>query len=202
MRLLPVAFAAIAFAAAAAEGEPAAKGRSYALIAAMGDRLMATHEVRRTGSHLPPYRRTGIEAPDNVLNRLVLAGLDDAVAKMDASSTRLHLAVSVRRQSTDSTAMDAAALAAVVDELRGRPERAGWDRVVVATPAYRPLTTDAMAGRSQGFGVFMQPLCQSMQGSCGMFTDGTSPSAAETVQTPSGETIKANQFVAPYVYLK
>jgi hypothetical protein len=59
-----------------------------------------------------------------------------------------------------------------------------------------------MSPRSQGFGVFMQPLCQSMQGPCGMQTDGSTSSAAEKVQTPSGEEIKANQFVAPYVFLK
>jgi len=192
--------ASLAFAAGAAD-EPA-KGRVYALVAAMGDRLVATHEVKRTGSHLPPYRRTGLEAPDNLLNRLVLAGLDEAIGKMEPTTRRTHLAVAVRRPRTDSTSMEAAAIEAVVAMLRERPERNTWDRLIVATPAYRTHRVDGMAPRSQGFGVFMQPLCQSMQGSCGMFTDGTSSSAAEKVVTPSGEEIKANQFVAPYVYLK
>jgi len=33
-------------------------------------------------------------------------------------------------------------------------------------------------------------------------SSGSTSSAAETVTTPNGETVKANQFVAPYVYLK
>jgi hypothetical protein len=202
-RAAAFALLSLGFAALAAEPVQApGKGRAYALVAAMGDRLMATHEVKRTGSNLPPYRRTGLEAPDNVLNRLVLAGLDEAVGKMEPTSTRTHLAIAVRSPRTDSTSMEAEALEAVVAHLRARPERSAWDRIVVATPAYRTLKVDGMPTRSQGFGVFMQPLCQSQQGACGMDTDGTSSSAAETVQTPGGETIKANQFVAPYVFLK
>ena len=194
-----VALAALGAAAAGAEGGGA---RTYALVAAMGDRLMATHEVKRTGSNLPPYRRTGLEAPDNVLNRLVLSGLDEAIAKIEPTSKRTHLAVAVRRPNTDSTSIEEAALEAVLAQLRERPERASWDRLVVATPAYRSHKVDGMVGRSQGFGIFMQPLCQSQQGLCGMNTDGSTASAAEKVQTPDGREIKANQFVAPYVYLK
>jgi len=168
----------------------------------MGDQLMATHEVKRTGSHLPPFRRNGIDAPDNILNKLVLAGLEEAIAKTDPQSRRVHFAVHVPRAHTDGAPLDATALESVVGYLRAMPERAAWSRVIVATPAYRSLGVDAMSPRSQGFGVFMQPLCQSQQGSCGMNTDGSTSSAAETVTTPNGETAKANQFVAPYVYLK
>jgi hypothetical protein len=203
MRLLAaVLLAALALGAVAAQGDPPAKGKVYALVAAMGNRFMATHEVQRTGSHLPPFRHTGLEAPDNVLNRLVLAGLEEAVAKVEPSSTRTHLAVSVRRPRTDTTAMDVAALEAVLEQLRDRPDRAAWDRIIVATPAYRPLRVDGMPSRAQGFGVFMQPLCQSLQGSCGIDTDLSHGSAAERVTTPAGEEIHANQFVAPYVFLK
>jgi len=192
---------ALAFAAFAAAAQEIAKGTSYALVAAMGDQFIATHEVRQTGSHLTPYRYTGIEAPDNILNRLVLAGLDEAIAKMEPRSTRVHLAVAIPRPRTN-TARDDAALTAVQVQLRERPERATWDRIVVATPAYRVHRTDAMAQRTKGIGVFMQPLCQSEQGACGLRGDGTSSSAAEKVQTPDGREIKANQFVAPYVFIK
>ena len=163
---------------------------------------MATHEVVRTGSHLPPFRRNAINAPDNVLNRLVLSGLDDAVAKMEPASKRVYVAVSVPRARTDSAPMDQAALDAIVLQLRAMPERGGWDRIVAATPAYRTLGVDAMAATSQGFGVFMQPLCQSQQGPCGMYGDGSSAVTAEKVVTPDGREIRANQFVAPYVFLK
>ena len=201
MKRLAGLIAALAVGTAAAQAEGGGAKR-YALVAAMGDRFMATHEVRQTGSRLTPYRYTALQAPDNVLNRLVLAGLDEAIAKMEPTSTRTHLAVAVRRARTDTTPIDAAALDAVVEELRGRPERAQWDRIIVATPAYMTQRTDGMAARTQGFGVFMQPLCQSLQGSCGLDTDLSTGSAAEKVTTPAGEETRANQFVAPYVYLK
>jgi hypothetical protein len=208
-RLLLVVFTSLAFASAADEVQapPPAKPKVYALVAAMGSQFMATREVVRTGSHLPPWRRTGLDAPDNVLNRLVLSGLDEAVSKMEPNSKRIYLAVAVRGGRTDSTPMDEAALAAAVEDVRGMPERSGWDRIVVATPGYRNLPVDAMPGRTQGFGIFMQPLCQSLAGACGMnsigkFGDLNNSGIGETVKTPEGETIKATQFVAPYVFLK
>jgi len=182
-------------------GASAQDGKSYALVAAMGDTFMATHEVRRTGSHLAPYRYSGIDAPDNILNRLVLAGLDQAIAKVEPTSKRMLLAVAIPRPRTNS-ARDDDALTAVQVQLRERPERGAWDRIVVATPAYQLQRVDAMAARTKGIGVFMQPLCQSQQGACGMHTDGSMASAAEKVQAPDGTEIKANQFVAPYVFVK
>jgi hypothetical protein len=198
--LLAAALASLALSAAAAEAE-GGRLKVYALVAAMGDVFMATHEVRQTGSRLTPYRYSGIDAPDNILNRLVLAGLDEAIAKIEPASKRTHLAVAVPRPRTNTT-RDDDSLTAVQVQLRDRPERAAWDRVVVATPAYRLQRTDAMAARTKGIGVFMQPLCQSEQGPCGMRGDGTSSSAAEKVQTPDGKDIRANQFVAPYVFVK
>jgi hypothetical protein len=209
VKALPAIVASLALAAAAAHGASAApaKPKTYALVAAMGDVLNATYEVRRTGSHLPSYRHTGLEAPDNILNKLVLAGLDETLAKMEPSSQRIYLAVSVPAAPTRTTPRDTAGLEAVVDYLRPMAERRTWDRVIVATPAYSALGGDAMPSRVQGFGVFMQPLCQSLSGACGMtsigkFGDGQYGGGGETVQTPQGQTIKANQFVAPYVYLK
>jgi hypothetical protein len=208
-QLIVAVLSLIAFTAIAddAENAPPATPKTYALVAAMGAKFMSTHEVVRTGSHLPPWRRDALDAPDNVLNKLVLSGLDEAVVKMDPTSKRVYLAVSVPPARTDSTPMDEYALDAAIADLKPMPERAAWDRIVVATPAYRNLPVDAMPGRTQGFGVFMQPLCQSLSGACGMnsigkFGDGQFGSGGETVQTPEGKTIKANQFVAPYVFLK
>jgi len=194
-RIVALVIASFAFGASAQDR------KSYALVAAMGDTFMATHEVRQTGSHLTPYRYSGIHAPDNILNRLVLAGLDGAIAKMEPTSKRMHLAVAIPRTRTNS-ARDDDALTAVQVQLRERPERGTWDRIVVATPAYQVQRVDAMAGRTKGIGVVMQPLCQSQQGPCGMHTDGSTASAAEKVQTPDGKEINANQFVAPYVFVK
>src|SRR4029453_15512760 len=40
------------------------------------------------------------------------------------------------------------------------PQRLEWDRIVVATPAYRALEQSGVASKLQGFGIFSEPLCQ------------------------------------------
>ena len=203
IRALAALLASLAFSGAAADPEtPIAKPKVYALVAAMGNQLMATHEVRRTGSRLPPWRHTRIDDPDNALNRLVLSGLDEAVGKIEPGSQRVHLGIAVRRARTETAPLDEVAFAAALTALQAMPEHGAWDRIIIATPAYRALNADGMPARSQGFGVFMQPLCQSQKGTCGMWGDGSSAVAAEKVQTPDGKEITANQFVAPYVFLK
>src|SRR5262249_27705202 len=203
-----------AFAAIAADTDAtAAPPKVYALVAAMGDVFTATHEVVRTGSHMPPWRRTSIDAKDNILDKLVLAGLDEAIAKTDPASKRVYVAVNARRGKTNSSPMDEAARDDALSYIKDMPDRGTWDRIIIATPGFRQQAEDAMPGRTQGFGVFMQPLCQSLSGLCGMsdlgsayagdqFGDGVKGSGGETVKTPEGETIQANQFVAPYVFLK
>jgi hypothetical protein len=206
LALILATFGLGAFAADADTAPAAAKPRVFALVGAMGDVFMSTDEVVRTGSHLPPWRRTAIDAKDNVLDKLVLAGLDQAVAKMEPASKRIYFAVNPPRVATNSTPMDEVGRDAALAYLKDVPDRDTWDRIVIATPGFRVQAEDAMPGRTQGFGVFMQPLCQSLSGACGMSSigqlgDGLS-AGGETVKTPDGRTIQANQFVAPYVYLK
>jgi len=86
------------------------------------------------------------------------------------------------------------------------PQRAEWDRIVVATPAYRGLTQNGMAGKLQGFGIFNQSLCQA---GCGnpLLSD---PGRALAPEPPDGipaitmdETpIRARTFIAPFSYIE
>jgi hypothetical protein len=191
-------FAMLALAAFPCQGAD----RTYALVSAMGDQLMGTYETRRTGSRLPAYSNTAIDA-GNLLNKIVLVGLEEAVAKLEPSSRRVHFAVNLRRGRTHTTSLDAEALEAALGYMSEMRDRGSWDRLIVATPAYRPLAVDGMPARSQGFGVFMQPNCQSTQGLCDpMFKDVPAASVKEKVTTPDGQEITANHFVAPFLFLK
>ncbi len=172
----------------------------YALVAAVGAQFTAVHEVVHVGSHLSPYRRDFLEAPDNVLNKLVLHSLDGAIAKVDPQSKRVYLAVATPRPRSETYSMETAALETVVAELRPMPERAQWDRVVVATPAYRVGAGDALPGRLQGLGIVTQGLCQGQLAYC---DSGTVPAiAGQAAVTPGGKPITATRYVAPYMSIK
>ncbi len=193
--------AAGAFAAEPETPAPA-KPKTYALVAAVGAQFTAVHEVTHVGSHLSPFRHDVLEAPDNVLNKLVLHSLDDAIAKIEPASKRIYLAVATPRPRSATFSMEAAAFEAVVAQLRGMPDRAQWDRVVVATPAYRGAGTarDALPDRLQGIGIVTQGLCQGEWAYC---DTSTRPSTAGLAAvTPEGESITVSRFVAPFMSIR
>jgi hypothetical protein len=188
--------------AAEPETPAAAKPRTFALVSAVGAQFTAVHEVTHVGSHLSPYRRDLLEAPGNVLNKLVLHSLDDAVAKIEPASKRIYLAVATVRPRSATFSMETAALEAVVAELRGMPDRTQWDRVVVATPAYRGAGTarEALPDRLQGIGIVTQSLCQGEWAYCDSRTRPATAGLAAV--TPEGEPITVSRFVAPFMSIK
>src|SRR5262245_28913125 len=101
-------------------GAPAiAQTKTYALVAAMGSRFEVVYEVESTGSHLPPFRRSAYAVGQNMLNRLALQGLDQAIVRIEPESRRLFL----------STDPGSKGIEHVISELR-RMDRAGWDRIL------------------------------------------------------------------------
>ena len=78
------------------------------------------------------------------------------------------------------------------------PQRRDWHRIVVALPAYRALDFDGMPGRLEGFGLFMQPNCQSDPRSCGL---AVRPPSAPEAYGPDDQEVRANYFVAPFSYV-
>ena len=87
----------------------------------------------------------------------------------------------------------------VLAELKSMPNRAGWYRIVVATPAFRAQNKEGLASRVEGFGLFAEPLCQSDQSSCDY---NFRPPSGARARTPKGEDIEANSYVAPYSALR
>jgi len=183
--------------------EPA-KPKVYALIAAIGEEFTTVTETARVGTHLSPYRRTTEKVLDNILNRLALHSLDKAIGAIDPSSTRIYMSLPAAQVGrVTPSKRDSAAISAVKAELAKMPQHLEWDRIVVATPAFRALARDGMASKLQGFGVFSEPQCQA---GCPTPVNGSDVAAQPLdgvdAVTSDDKTFKAKTYIAPYSYIK
>jgi hypothetical protein len=175
--------------------EPAkpAKPKVYMLISAVGEQFTVMFEVSRTGSNLPPYRKTSISVEKNVLNRLVLHDLDKAISEVDPDSKRLYLTLRATDMDKASPSdRETVALDQVLTDLKGMTERMEWDRIVIATPAYKAFSLNGVPGRLAGFGVFYQPL-----GNRFIF----SGDLGEDAVTPEGKFTRARNYAAPFSFI-
>jgi hypothetical protein len=169
----------------------------------MGNRFTVVHEEQSTGTHLSPYRTQSYEIGENILNRIVLNSLDKAVARLDPQGKRVYLSTNPGR-ARGRFASEEAALDPVLAELK-KLDRAQWDRIVVAMPAYRYHSKDGLATRMQGMGMFAQPLCQSdtgFNGRMGSCDSGFRPPSGPEALTPEGKVIAANTYIAPYSFVE
>lgn len=187
--------AALVVAAIAMSWAVPAEARTYALVAAIGSRFEVVQSKQQTGSHLPAWDRRAYQIGGNVLNRLALQGLDQAVARYEPESKRVYLSLTPARPEIEL----------VIGELR-KVDRAGWDRIMVALPAYRFHDEKGLANRMKGFGILTQGMCQSDTsnrpdriGSC---DHGFRPQFGPEALTPKGDEIAANTFVAPYAFVE
>lgn len=196
--------AALAGAGARAEdaSPPPANPRAYALVAAFPDRFSVVYETRpgeRAGAsaRTDQYRRSVLEAPAGTFNRIALAGLEKVVARRDPGARLVALAQSgLTPDGVVAADREEFLLRRVTAELQSRPRRSDWYRIVVALPGYRVLDRDGLPTRVEGFGLFMQPNCQSDPVSCGLAFRPKGHGAL--VRTPEGEETQASFFVAPY----
>ncbi len=181
------------------------KPRTYALVAAIGEEFTTVTETARVGTHLAPYRRTTEKVPDNILNRLALHGLDKAIVAIDPASTRIYMSLPAAQvDRVTPSRRDSTAINAVTAELAKMPQRLEWEKIVVATPAFRALARDGMASKLQGFGVFNESQCQA---GCPNWRVPGSDVPAEPLDgvdalSSENKTFKAKTYIAPYSYIK
>jgi len=191
---------------AIADSAASAKPRVYALIAAIGEQLTTVAETSRTGSHLSPYRRSTSTVPNDILNRIALHSLDKALDGIDPSGKRIYLSLPAAQiDAVTPSKRDSVAIAAIVAVLQNMPERLEWDRIVVATPAYRALDQNGMPSKLQGFGIFSEPQCQA---GCGGIRDAVPrdlapepPDGVDAV-TSDDKKIKTSTYLAPFSYIE
>jgi hypothetical protein len=180
------------------------KPRVFVLIAAVGEQFTETYEAQSTGSHLSPFRHSKSYVPNNLLNRVVLHSLDIAISKIDPESQRIYLSLSAPpMDGVPKPKQESVALGMIVAELEKMPERSGWDRIVIATPAYESLARNGMPGHIQGLGMFAQPLCQAgctKPGSPYPAAIDTEPLDGVAAVTSDDNAIRAKTFLAPSVH--
>ena len=194
-------FCLINLAAAGADAQPEAKPRTYALLAAMGGQFTFVHQVLHVGSHLSPYRRNAVDAPENVINRLVLQSLDEAVQEVDPGGKRIYLALPAPQVDQVPPAQrEEVAIGSVVAQLEKMPQRLEWERIYVVTPAYSALERDGMAAKLQGLGVYTQPLRSNLEDFFG--EPSRDMHSGQTVTTPDKLETKSSAYVAPYSYIE
>ena len=186
-------YRAVLVAAAIAGPCAAAEPKTYALVAAIGSRFEVMTSRQQTGSHIPAWDRAAYQIGGNVLNRLALQGLDKAVSRYEPASRRVYLSMAPARPEIEL----------VIGELR-KVDRVGWDRIVVALPAYRFHDEPGLAGRMRGFGMVAQGLCQSdsRPGGISSCTHNFRPPSGPEALTPKGEEIYANTFAAPFAFVE
>jgi hypothetical protein len=188
-----------AYGQAVTEPANAIKPRVYALVAAVGEQFSFVSEVPSIGSRLSPYRRRTVEVANNVLNRLALHGLDKAIANIDPDSKRIYMALPAAQMAGIAPSeREGVAIKTIVAELEKMPQRLEWDRIVIATPAYRALELNGLANKLQGFGLFSQPLCQ---GGCGDDLHMLGQDGVDAV-TSEDKTIRARVYIAPFSYIE
>jgi len=179
--------------------ESATESNKYALVAAMGDRFIAVHEVQRVGSRLPPWRKRALEVKDDALNKIVLASLDQAVVKMHPEAQRTYVSVKLSSRAMDRPRwVEEGAFEAAVDALRDMPERSKWYRIVLVTPTNRVQEKEKLAPDTGGVGLLQQGLCQSEFRDC----DRRQSSTGVEVETPDGKNATMSHFVAPFYFAK
>jgi hypothetical protein len=204
--------AALFSVASSAQAPPAdapaqpAKPKVYALLAAIGEKFTVVTEVSRTGTHLAPFTRRTEDIPGNVLNALALNSLDQGIARADPTSKRVYLTGSA--PTVDGVApsqRETVAIDQIRHSLEGMPQRADWDRIVVALPAYRTLELNGLGPKLQGFGLFAESQCQAGCGGKDRIetTRQFDPEPLDGVDalTSDNKPIKARTFVAPYSYI-
>lgn len=176
------------------------KPKAYALVGAFEDQFTLIYETpaaqRVASPRVDQYRRERVAAPAGTFNRIALVQLDMLYKEREPTSRRTLLSISVKPPGNPGNEQrEATVLRQVRAALEPMPERKSWDRIVVALPALQRLEVDRMPRRVEGFGVYLQPNCQSHPKWCAM---AFQPTAGATAHTPEGEEIQANFFVAPF----
>ena len=193
--------AAEASAPAAATALPLAapgKAKTIALLAAVGDQFSYVRQKESVGSNLEPFIRQNITAPDQLLNRMVLKGMDKAVAAEYPGAEVVMM--SLRPDPPELKILpqnrEAHTMGRVMAMLQSYPDRMRWDEIMVVTPKWLMSERKGMGSKLSGIGIYVQPL--------GSGKDTTESDSLDDEVRDAGESQKqrSKRFVAPFFYIQ
>ena len=174
------------------------KARIIALLAAVGDQFAYVRQKEGVGSNLEPFIRQNITAPDQLLNRMVLKGMDKAVAAEYPGAEVVMmtlrpdpLELKIRPQHREAHTMGR-----VMAMLKDYPDRMRWDEIMVVTPKWLMSERKGMGSKLSGIGIYVQPL--------GSGKDQAEENALDEEVRDAGENQKTRSktFVAPFFYIQ
>ena len=184
----------------------AEKKQVFALVSAVGDQFTYVRQKESTGSNVIDnnVRRT-LKAQNNGLNLSVLRGLDTAIGNAHPDSERIFITLNpTELDNVLPQDREAVAIGKIVSELEKLPERAKWDKIIVATPKYLQSERRGMGPKLHGLGIYVQPLTGgSLEGQDGNpEIDVSNQGESDTTNPEDGKKNKSKVYVAPYSYIQ
>jgi len=187
-------------AASASAQSPNPKLRTIGLLAAVGDEFQYVRLKQSVGSNLDPYTRATISVPDQGLNKLVLRGLDRAVAAQypDAEIVMMTLAPDSPTTEILPHERETHTMSRVKALLQTYPGRERWDEIMVVTPKWLRTDREGMGTKLSGIGLYVQPLGANREvvvGADGVMDD-------EIRDIGQNKRDRSNTYVAPFFYIQ
>ncbi len=201
-----VAEPAAAAATAAKSPTNVEKKQVFALVAAVGDQFTYVRQKESTGSNIIDNNiRNVIRVQGNGLNLAVLRGLETGITAANPGSELEYITLNhAEMEGVLPQDREAVAIGKIVAALEKYPNRAKWDKIIVATPKYLMSERAGMGPKLNGIGVYVQPLTGgSIEGSDGeQNIDVTGQGESDTTNPEDGKKNKSKTYVAPYTYLQ
>ena len=174
------------------------KAKTIALLAAVGDQFSYVRQKESVGSNLQPYIRQNITAPDQLLNRMVLKGMDKAVAAEypGAEVVMMTLRPDPPELKILPQNREAHTMGRVMSMLKDYPDRMRWDEIMVVTPKWLLSERKGMGSKLSGIGIYVQPL------GSGKDAMEDNPLEDEVRDAGDHQKMRSKTFVAPFFYIQ
>ncbi len=199
-----MAMVAVAQTAPASANVPTERQKTHVLVSAVGDRFTMVRQREQVGSNvIDNFYRSTFNVPNNLLNNVVLRGLDRAVAAEDPNSKRIFMTLApAELNGVLPQDREKVAIGKLVSGLENHPDRKNWDKIYVVTPKFLLSEYSGMGPKLQGFGVYIQPLKGGKIDDIesGTEIDATNNAESDTLD-PEGDGVKSKVYVAPFSYL-
>lgn len=174
------------------------KPKTIALLAAVGDQFQYVRQKQSVGSNLEPFIRQSITAPDQLLNRMVLKGMDKAVAAEYPGAEVVMMTLRPDPPELKILPQDREAhtMGRVMAMLKDYQDRMRWDEIMVVTPKWLMSERKGMGSKLSGIGIYVQPL--------GSGIDAAEENALDDEVRDGGENqkMRSKTFVAPFFYIQ
>ena len=175
--------------------------KSIAVLAASGDQFQYVRRKAAAASRIEPFVRQWVTMPGNVLNMMVLRGMNRALTGQypDAALTLLTLMPTPEDRAVLPQQRESYTMKRVMDYLTPLPERSKWDQIFVVTPKWLMDERKGMGTRLSGIGLFVQPVASNLDEAMevGALDDDVRDVTSAEFKKP-----RSGTYVAPFFYMQ